>query len=294
MSVSIHVGAHKTATTHLTNCIDRIERQMIAAGTMFLGPESLRHAPLNLRALLNRPDANAEKQASGSAILRGLIDDHRNLVISEEQILGAIANGNLTDEAGRVYPKAGMRLRHLLDLIGTRDVTVFLACRSPADFLTSAFGEYLRHNGPLRIEDFLGDFDPRALRWSELAERLMQESGAARMICWRYEDLAAIRPELLRSLLGPDLAAIVPDLPPTRLGLSDAAYRALLAQSEGDTATREMTGKVLRAMPKQGQADRLRALPQALHDECDRLYAADCARIAAMPAVRFLSPPVQG
>lgn len=294
MSVFILVGAHKTATTHLTFCLEAIESQLMQAGVMFLAPKVLRHPPLEVRALLGGAGRRSARRATVSGILRGLIEDHRDLIIQDEQILGGLGGGRFLGAGGRIYPDAGLRLSSLLDLIGTRDVTVMLACRSPADFLTSAFGEALLQGGSLRMDEFLGDFDPTALRWSELAERLMAESGAARMVCWRYEDLAAIRGELLRSLLGEKLGAAVPNLPPKRRGLSDAAYRMLRAAAEGGVVPHGLTGQALRQLPKKGAADRMQVLPQAVHDVCERVYAEDCKRLAALPGVRFLSPgPVQ-
>lgn len=295
MGLFIHLGAHKTATTHLANCLEKAESDLLADGVAFLGPENLRQAPLNLRLLLNNPEGRPDQQKAAMGILRGLMEEHRDLIISEELILGGFTKGQFLGAGGQVYPQAGQRLRHLLDLVGTRDVTLLLAIRSPADFLTSAFGEGLRHEGPLKIDTFLNGFQPALLRWSELIGRLQRDSEAQRLICWRYEDLANIRGDLLIRMLGPKLAAAVPDLPPTRLGLSDSAYRMLLDRSVGDAAVRDLTGEVRKAHPKQTPRDTLRVLPQELHDECDRNYAEDCASIAAMPWVHFLKPAaVQG
>ncbi|AUH33689.1 hypothetical protein [Paracoccus tegillarcae] len=294
MGLFVHLGVHKTATTHLSDCILAAEEELLASEVVFLDAERLRHPPLSLRGLLSDPAAKPRARKLVRDILRGLAAEHRNLILSEEQIVGRLGGGRFLGAAGQVYPGAGQRLSRLLDLLGTRDVTLLLALRSPADFLTSTFGEVLRHDGPLRIEDFLGDFDPVSLRWSELVARLMDQSGAARMVCWRYEDLASVREDMLTILLGADLARAVPDLPPTRVGLSDAGYRALLQQSSGQQAERQKTGAMLRAHPKRTASDRLRVLPQAVHDACERLYIEDCARIAAMPGVRLLTAKGQG
>lgn len=293
MGLFIHLGAHKTATTHLENCLRAAEPELLAAGVAFLGPGNLRQEPLNLRMLLNDPDRRPRQQSTARVLLRTLIADHRDLVLSEEQILGGLGDADLLGPDGQVYLHAVPRLRHLLALAGTGEVTLLLALRSPADFLTSVFGEQLRHGGPLRIEDFLRGFDPAGLRWSELVARLLAETGAARLICWRYEDTAATRSELLDLLLGPDLARAVPYLKPRRPGMSAAAYRALLDGSDGELASRDLAEALRRAHPKRAGAAALRVLPEALHATCDRLYAKDCARIAAMPGVRFLGTPVE-
>ena len=294
MALFIHLGAHKTATTHLARCVLAAENDLLQAGVVFLDPAQLRQPPLELRALISDPGKSPKQQKLGQEILRGLMAEQRDLILSEEQILGGLGASRFLGRDGRVYPQAGQRLGKLLDLLGTRDVTLLLGIRSPADFLTSTFGEQLRHGGPLQIEEFLGDYDPRSLRWCELVERLLAESGAMRLVCWRYEDLRAVRDEVLTIMLGPDLASVVPDLPPTRVGLSGPGYRALLQQADGARVDGKLIGALLKAHPKQAGGDRLRLLSDELHDICERNYAEDCARIAALPGVRMLSPKAQG
>lgn len=294
MALFVHLGAHKTATTHLARCVLAAEEDLLQAGVIFLDPAQLRQPPLELRALIADPGVPPRRHGPAQEILRGLMAEQRDLILSEEQILGSLGASRFLGRDGSVYPLAGARVRKLLDVLGTRDVTLLLGLRSPAEFLTSTFGEQLRHGGPLRIEEFLGDYDPKSLRWSELVERLMMESGAARLVCWRYEDLSAVRAELLTIMLGADLAGLVPDLPPTRVGLSGPGYRALLQHTSGDRAERKEIGAMLKAHPKRAAADGLRLLPQEVHDACDQNYVEDCARIAAMPRVRMLRPKAQG
>lgn len=294
MGLFVHLGAHKTASTHLARCLEAREIELLAEGVVFLAPEQLRSEPLNLRVLLNEPESRPRRRAAARDMLRDMIAEQRDVILSEELILGGLAGRGFMAGDGRIYPNAGQRLAQVLDMVGTRDATLLLAIRSPADFLTSAFGELLRHGGPARIDEFLGGFDPAAMRWSELVDRLLRESGAERLICWRYEDWALVRSEVMALMLGPDLAATIPDLPPVRVGMSDAAYRALLDGAAENRAERDVVSALRKEHPKRGAEDRLRVLPDALHEACDRLYAEDCARIAAMPKVRFLAPKAQG
>lgn len=293
MSLNIHLGAHKTATTHLQRCLGAIEADLLAHELMFLGPDTLRGAPLDLRALLNNPDRHPKRRDAARTLLRGLRAEHRDLLISEELILGGLGQRLLGPE-GRIYQDAGQRLRNLLTLLGNPDVTLFLALRSPADFLTSLFGEQMRHGGPVRIEDFLDGFDPVSLSWSDLVARLLKGSQAGRIVCWRYEDTAAIRPVLLTRLLGSDLAARVPDLPPVRVGMSAAAYQMVLEKAGQGEGVKMLTNRALNAHPREGGEARMQLLSPAVHKQCEHAYDDDCRNVAAMARVEFLRPASQG
>lgn len=291
MSVHIHLGAHKTATTHLQRSLVAIEGDLLAQGIAFLGPTLLRTPPLDLRALLNDPDRMARDRDAVVPLLRGLIRDHSRVVISEELILGGLDHGNVLGRGGRLYLLAENRVSNLLRLLGHADITLYLALRSPADFATSLYGEQVLRGAPPRIEEFLGDYDLTAMRWSDLVTRILNATGAPRLVCWRYEDLDRIRPAMLADLIGPSLAGIVPDLPPARVGLSTDAHHMIRNGVAAGGDLRRLVSAARAAHPRRLRGGgRVRLLPDALHDACDAAYAEDCARIADLPRVRFLRP----
>ncbi|MFV0384107.1 hypothetical protein [Paracoccus sp. (in: a-proteobacteria)] len=294
MTLSIHLGAHKTASTHLQRSIGAIEADLLESNVIFLGPDILRDAPLDLRALLEGPERRRRQSDMVSRLLRGFLAEHRDMILSDELILGGLGRARLLGDNGRIYLGAAQRLRNLLDLLGTGDATLYLAIRSPADFVTSLFGEQLRWGGVLRIEDFLGDFDPAGLSWSDLVRRLLATGEAGRIVCWRYEDTATTRLQLLTRMLGPGLAALVPDLPPARIGLSVAAYNMVLARAAEGQPIDLLVGQSRKQHPRTRGEDRLRLLPPEIHAAAARRYAEDCAELARIPGVEFLVPGAAG
>lgn len=291
MGLHIHVGVHKTATTHLQRCISAVEPQLMDRDIMFLGPQTLRANPVDLRSLLDGDRSATERWRKTRNVLRGVLADHRDMLISEELLLGGLDPERFLGRDGQIYTTAEERLANLFRLLGARDATLFLALRSPADFLTSVFAEQMRFGGELNIAEYIGDFDPVLLDWPGLVTRLLK-AGATRVVCWRYEDLAAVRSKILRRRLGQRIAGLIPDLRPVRLGLSPAAYR-MIEENSASVAVEERQVLVARAMkahPKRRNDPPLRIFDPAIHALCEQGYDRDCARIAAMPGVEFLRP----
>ncbi len=182
MTISIHLGAHKTATTHLQQSLRRIEPDLLDADRMFLGPVNLRQPPLDLRAMLNDPAAHPRNSQLARDLLRGLRREHSAMILSDGLFLGGLGRERLLTAEGSFYQDGDRRLGHLLELLGTRDATLFLALRSPASFVTSVHAELVREGQKGRIEDYLGGFDLGRARWLPLVGRLLARLGRGRLI----------------------------------------------------------------------------------------------------------------
>lgn len=293
MSLRIHLGIHKTATTHLQQSIKQIEQSLIERDVMFLGPENMRVRPLAVINLLDNMEKKPKRVLAAKNLLRGLLDTNSDCVVSEELILGGLSPARFLGKNGQIYTRAEARLNGLLDMFGTRDATLFLAIRSPASFLTSIFGESLRSGGPLTPAEYFGDFDPLALRWSEFVQRIMQ-SGAARVVCWRFEDLSGVREAMLTKLLGAEFAPMIPNLRPMRPGLTRPAYDMVVANDDGSrVARRQLVSEAIRKFPKGPGMEPLEIFSDEINRASDQIYAEDCAKIAAMSNVEFLSPDIR-
>jgi hypothetical protein len=83
----------------------------------------------------------------------------------------------------------------------------------------------------LLLADYLGGFDPVRLSWTGLAKRLLAVRGVARLVVWRYEDYAAVRPQILARMLPESLAARADDPPAAIVGLSQPAYADVLERA---------------------------------------------------------------
>ncbi len=156
-SIRFHIGAHKTATTHL---------QMTLAGCSF--EAGTRHVPLKrLRRTLTSPVRKQRLHLPWHRWYRG------TWLFSDENILGTTAN------ALELYPDPAHALRHFMDC----DLSIFLAVRSYDSFFSSAYGERLWHHP---WQPFEARMPQR--RWTDLVADLQRDLPDVPIHVWRYED----------------------------------------------------------------------------------------------------------
>ena len=291
MSLTVHVGAHKTATTHLQQSLRSVLPQMQAAGIHYSDGSHWRGGPLRLAAAL-------DDGPQGQQLLRRLrarfdvIDEiWPRQILSEENILGTLRPDSLIGDRF-IYPQAERRLNRLCGAFRRRPVTVCLAVRDPLDFFTSAFSMRVVGGRALVWEEYLNGFDPAAVSWTGLARRLLAARGVAQLLVWRYEDYAALRLALLARLLSADVAQAVSDLPRAVVGLSQAAYDEILrrAMEEIDADLTEIAREAQERHPRSATSPRLRTGDAALAAACAAAYAADLEDLARLPGVEFLRP----
>ena len=293
MNLCLHLGAHKTATTHLQTAFDRAAPQLARQGIGWMGPRRLRAGPTDLRRLLDDCGRTPWKARQAARALRQESASAGRLILSDELILGDTTPARLFAPRGQLYPLAQARLENLVGLMDGSGIRLFLAVREPADFLISAFGEELRMGRQARIGDYLAGLDCARLGWSDLADRLLSVAGVESLVCWRHEDLGSVRPSVLARMAGPQAARLIPDPAPRRIGWSAAAYRDYLgaiAHSDTMQDRRQIAHRALESHPRGAGDAGLRAAIPAADLPRGGDYAEDCARLVAMTKVTFLSP----
>lgn len=195
--IRFHIGAHKTATTHL---------QMTLAGCRLQA--GTRYVPLKrLRRLLT------------SRVRKGpfVVPWHRwyngTWLFSDENILGTTAEGL------RIYPEPGQALKYFADC----DLAVFLCVRSYDTFLPSAWGERLWHHP---FQPF--EATRPARRWSHVVEDLRAALPGVPIHVWRYEDYRE-HAEAIAQYYADDAIAAFPTATTARpkSGFSQAAVAAM-------------------------------------------------------------------
>lgn len=290
MALTIHLGAHKTASTHLQQSL-RLARDTLEAGGLFLAePSMLRDdgaIPL-AQALAEGPGRDGDKGCRAAlAHLRGACP---HLLISEENILGGTARGKLFSPRGLIYPFAARRVRQVIALAGGGPATLFLGLRDPAGFLVSAFALQLSFGKERGLADYLGGRNPARLGWAGLVRRLAEIPEVARLVVWRYEDYAALRPQILARMLPQDLTRAVPDPAPANESLTQPGYlwfrRQAMADSDADL--RVLAHRARRRFPRAAGYPPLRLLDEAVYARSKVFYAAEIACLRALPKVEFL------
>lgn len=305
MRIIVHIGAHKTASTHLQLALERGRVALGARGVAVFGPDQLRRRGLGLPEYLGAPPGSAE--AHGARIRAALALSVGRLLLSDENILGNAHNVELIRTA-RFYPRAEARLAMLNALlpgdgqaVGGQGaaLTFALAIRDPAGFLASAYAQRLMSGRLEAFEDYIGTLDPAELRWSELVMRLRAAFPQAQWLLWRYEDYPAVAPQVLTALLGAEasLARLGPGI--AHPGLSAAAHAALMAEvptlaGQGEAAIRARAAELRHALPKAPDRPGLMPFGPAVLARSAAAYAEDQRRLAELPGLQLLVPPPAG
>ena len=293
MKIILHIGAHKTASTHLQLALGRARADLAAHGVGLILPEALRRNGLRLGDYLS---IQPEDRSLGATIRQAFARAASGaafLLISEENILGNAHQPAMIREA-RLYPAAHSRLERLRRLLPDAPVVLAMAMRNPADFLTSAYSQRLMSGRLEPFETFRAGLDPAALSWHDLLLRLRAALPDSPCVLWRQEDYPAIAPAVLSALLGAQAAGAVRPKPGrAHPGLSRPALDALLAEAEtlvpqGEEAARAR----VRALRQRFARDKGHP-PLALFDadtaaRAARAYDKDLRRIAALPGIVLL------
>jgi hypothetical protein len=275
----LHLGAHKTATTHLQQILARRTAALAARGLAFVPPPAFRLALRKARRWRHLDRAGVARRLA--AELEAIAAGAEVLAISDENLIGD-TRGAL---APRLYPELEKRLAVLADLAAGAEIHVFLAIRGFDRFWPSAFAEALRHH-PMPARR-VAALEARALAdppsWLEPIARIRAVLPGARLTVWRYEDHRAHWRELARAFLGRDPGPLR-DQPPPRWTVSPnaeavrAAARLVLPLPK--RLHRRRVGKLYAAHPA-GQGEPFAPFsPEAVRRLQER-YAADLAALRA-------------
>jgi len=201
--VFLHLGAHKTATTYIQDVLNEFRPGMAAAGCFYVpltrsrvaitGPQQqLRRTEGSIRAYFFR----RQLKKTLSSYLGALPGEHRDVLISDENLLGEIEESL----GGSLYPTAAGRLQQLSGLIPAPVRRVYLGVRDYAPFLTSLYIEGLRWGTKVTPEKLVANYGTPARHWSQLVGSIKAAFPQAQLHIWRFEDFPLLRSQLLASL----------------------------------------------------------------------------------------------
>lgn len=199
----IHLGAHRTATTHLQDTLALHQAELRTMGVEAPTRSTLRARGLGKRTLrkgLGRllPDGLACLRLR--RIIDALAVDGRRSVLSEEKLLGFVRD--LLVEP--IYPELEQRVALLHRALGSREATLCLSVRDPGTLLPSAYVQCLRMGNR-----GLPDFDTvrartlgQPLRWSQLLRRIQAAAPGRPVRIWTFESYVADPGHVLDALTG--------------------------------------------------------------------------------------------
>ena len=290
ITLALHIGAHKTATTHMQKTLQVNRKLLRDAGIVYYGPNYLRKPYQSPRHLFAVDDRYIDKRNwTGREKLEEMARGNARVVVSEENFIGALHRGSRTLDIP-LYPKAVGYLSQLVENIAPHKLQIFLGVRDPAQFIMSAYSQKLFSGRPMSWQAYNRTVAPQDIDWSHLVRRITAIDGISKVFVWRYEDyhdvLRLIWRRMLRWKLGP---MIDPFQAPLHQGLSVKAVEIALEWFEktGDPKSAEQareTYPVSAEYPKFApyDADALAA--------SSAIYARDIDRIKAIKGVTVLEP----
>ena len=204
--IRIHVGAHKTATTYIQDALALNQAASANARTAFWPRDMFRPALSSLiqaekaRRLSRAPWLNlaiSNRRKNAQARLQRFFDTDYDVTISDENLLG-----EAPDCTHELYPFAHEYLADLKAVLPDRPIEIYVALRSYPEFISSLFGEGLKHGHFLRTKRFRSTYGSCVGVWPTLLARIRETLPEARIIAWRYEDFATLENDLLSRLSG--------------------------------------------------------------------------------------------
>ncbi|SEN77062.1 hypothetical protein SAMN04488003_13414 [Loktanella fryxellensis] len=299
-SIVLHVGAHKTATTHLQHSLHGARRLLVRNGIRFFGPMDLRQLGQRLEARFNLP-FNPRKSVAdlrpAPDVLAEMMGDGTRLVVSEENFIGTLFDkrypGPLHNLPQPLYSDAQARLAALTGAIAPQGgIEVCIGLRDPAGFLNSAYGLVMQAGSTVPLDRFKRRNPVPDIDWVDLVRRLAATPGVAHVTVWRYEDYRAVFAQVMAVLLGAGAPPVSPVAHRVNRGLSAAAvafiqeHRAIATEGPLWHLARETYPVGPDHPPHDGFSPKEKAASQ-------KQYAAQWHAIGALPGVTRIRPATE-
>jgi len=219
--VLLHLGVHKTASTHLQKSLRTNEAFCTRVSVKFLPTIEYRKflSPLEIQ-LKNGGDLGL-LSSSYQEKIKSEANEHQRLILSDENIMVlALPLG----EKG-LYPNSINRIRRTRKLIGPEPIKVYLSVRNLGSYLPSVYVEFIRHFKYISFAQFLAMAKIDNLSWFSLVKRIRNIlSPSDTLSVWTYESYAKSHDFVYMSLLNvDDLTGFEPLQSKARAGLSAQA-----------------------------------------------------------------------
>ncbi len=282
-TICVHLGAHKTATTHLQKSLNAQRDVLLRKHIRYYGPGRLRGPGKSVMARFG-PEATQPGEVALDRLVRGA----KRLVISEENLMGWPHPPRLARDAA-LYPRGPDQVAMISAAAAGTELRLFLGIRNFSDFYTSLYSQMLFSGRVRPFDRFLRRIDYAGANWAQLVTRLTQ---VAPVVVWRHEDYPGISPKILRRLLGWKLGKAIPMIEArVHQGLSQEAVAQLVAarQASADLAP-EAALDMRRRFPQGPDRPAFDPWTRREHAESRDRYGRDLDRIASLPDVTLLTP----
>ena len=285
-TIVLHLGAHKTASTHLQHAI---MAALPIDGVAFAGPQTLRQPGASLPERFGfpfDPDSAEVSTLTPHDALAELADGADRLVLSEETFAGKLQRGwgRIPTPLYFTAPDRVSQFARIIAEAGGPAIDLCLGIRNPTDYLGSAYSQILNGNRVVEPEKYREKNPYTVVDWADYIARLRATAGVGALTVWRQEDYADLFPQICEAMVG--TRDVVP--PPERIHqrLSEQAVDAILL-------AKRFTGPDFKriaadALPITADNPPYDLYDATTHAASRAFYADQCAMIASMADVMFL------
>ena len=281
----IHLGAHKTATTHLQETLAAVRDDLAGQGVDFIPSPLVREGNLAQTLWKRRPIArlpivgNVHMREAIEAVLAPLRIGPEVVAFSEENIVGVPEHMLMVP----LYPRAAANVGRLATLAGRAEVVFFLSIRSYDTLIPSAYVETLKHVPPPPggFQEARARLLSRPPSWFDLVSRIRAAAPGIPLRIWRQEDYRANTRAIIEEVCGRALGPLpeISDPTWTRSPSAGAIAEAEALPRDLPHAERLARARAIFAAAEPG-ADRFRPLDPGEGQRLRALYEADLERIA--------------
>ncbi len=290
VSVGLHLGVHKTASTHLQHSLRNSSEALIEKGVRYYGPDFLRLRGRSIEQMFGLGTTPAPRRSTADQIAFLAKGDSR-IFISEENFFGPLLerNGKVLVPPYSGGERAVSEFAGLLAGEGS-SLDLYVAIRSPASFVTSRYSQILLSGTFLSPQDYAAFARPEGIDWAEMVAALASVPHKRNLYVWRYEDYGQILPSILAAMVGREAArSVAPAEKVVNPGFSATALRRYLVARE--RGNKWLTPARARRRYPVGPDSPPLALFSAeeLHHDMER-YDDQIARIRSIPGVTLIQP----
>ncbi|MEO9895938.1 MAG: hypothetical protein ABJD13_20005 [Paracoccaceae bacterium] len=246
-TIHLYLGAHKTATTHLTGIMNANRDVLTGAGITLSTPSDIRKEWLpKLFFLAREKRYNNPLPDDVVAAVQAACPAQGNWILSEENMVGVASD---LKRPGGIYRFGPNRIAMMRTLFPDAKIRLFFSIRSFETFYRSMYSEEVRNAGYLPFSEY---YDPEIYAersWTETLSRFTKVLPQEDIVLWRFEDFRQVMPSVLREMTG------IEDVDPliaryergtTRPSLSQKTLDLLgdLAPAVGKNAALELTEQI--------------------------------------------------
>ncbi len=264
--LTIHVGLHKTGTSSIQLALASCGRQH---GREVFVPES-----------------GQDRSEEGWEARVRRVADARSGVLSDENLLGSPVDG---------YSLAMSRIRMIHRATAGKDVRIVMYVRPQVDWLSSLYLQLVQEGCQDAPEHLWNGWrDSPFLRWSQLREALVRESGATSVVVRAYAPgRDAVKDFFgVAGLAGAGASVARGIRENSSISAAQAPILARLNRSDGATDERRRHFRAVFQQKLAGGAARgLSPMDESLQYQIHSAFEADWSRLAAAVAV---DDPVEG